>query len=241
MATELKYLENYTQLEDESKVVEIDEIEGRTVVILDGTIFYPQGGGQPYDRGIVESPNGKFIVEEVRFVDGTVRHIGQFENGKFAPGETVKCIVDKERRVLNSKLHSAGHLVDMAVNDLNLGWIPGKGYHFPEGAYVEYEGTVAEDQKEKLKADLEASCDKFIAEDRQTEIRFMEKDKMNEVCHFVPEFIPEGKPARVVLFGGFGVPCGGTHVTHLGELGKVTIRKIKQEGGNVRIGYDVAK
>lgn len=241
MATELKYLENYAQLEDESKVVQVDEIEGRTVVILDQTIFYPQGGGQPYDKGTLESPNGKFIVEEVRFVEGIVRHIGQFENGKFTSGETVKCLVNKKRRELNSKLHSAGHLVDMAVNDLQLSWIPAKGYHFPDGPYVEYEGSLEGQDIEKLKADLEKLCDNHITEGLETKVQFMEKDKMKEVCHFVPEFIPEGKPTRVVLFGDFGVPCGGTHVEHLGELGKITIRKLKQEGPNIRIGYDAER
>ena len=239
MATELLYLENYTQLEGESKVAEVSEIDGRAVVILDGTIFYPQGGGQPYDKGIIESPTSKFVVEEVRFVDGIVRHIGNFENGTFKTGETVKLLIDRDRRTLNSKLHSAGHLVDMAVTDLKLGWVPGKGYHFPEGPYVEYEGNLEGRDTEKLKTDLETACNAHITEALETKVMFMEKDKMAEVCHFVPDFIPEGKPGRVVMFGYFGVPCGGTHVTNLSELKHVTIRKIKQEGPNVRVGYDV--
>ena len=241
MATELLYLENYPQLEAEAKVVEVSEIDGRVVVMLDGTIFYPQGGGQPYDKGVIASENGKFLVEEVRFFDGIVRHIGKFENGTFDSGEPVNLMVDKQRRELNSKLHSAGHLVDMAVTDLNLGWIPGKGYHFPEGPYVEYEGSLEGHDAEKLKADLETTCNKHIAENIETKAVFMEKAEMAKVCHFVPDFIPEGKPGRVVLFGDFGVPCGGTHVTNLSELKHLTIRKVKQEGENVRIGYDVQR
>lgn len=241
MNTELRYLENYTQLEDESRVVQVDEIEGRTIVVLDATIFYPQGGGQPYDQGVIESPVGKFIVREVRFVDGIVRHIGHFESGKFTNGEEVKCLVDKERRELNSKLHSAGHLVDMTVTDLNLGWTPGKGYHFPEGPYVEYEGSLEGQDVEKLKADLAKLCNEHIAKGLETKVMFMDKEKMKKVCRFVPDFIPEGKPGRVVMFGDFGVPCGGTHVINLSELGSVTIRKVKQEGANIRIGYNVAQ
>ncbi len=100
---------------------------------MDGTIFYPQGGGQPYDQGVIESAKGKFLVEEVRFVDGIVKHIGMFERGSFEKGDEVTCHVDKARRDLHSRLHSAGHIVDMGMTELGLGWIPGKGYHFPDG------------------------------------------------------------------------------------------------------------
>ncbi len=80
-----------------------------------------------------------------------------------------------------------------------------------------------------------------MKEDRATRLLFVDKDKMKEVCHFVPDYIPEGKPARVVMYGDFGVPCGGTHVSSLGEINQIVIRKIKAEKGNVRVAYDVSR
>ena len=240
-STKLLYLENFTLLNSEAKVVDVLEENGKTVVLLDQTVFYPQGGGQPYDKGIIEGSSGKFIVEEVRFVDGLVKHIGHFDKGTLKKEDSVKCLVEKERRELNSRLHSAGHVVDMAVNSLGLEWIPVSGFHFPEGTYVEYVGNLDGQDKEKLKSDIEGLCNKFVQEGQETKVLFMEKNKMAEVCHFVPDYIPEGKPSRVVMFGDFGVPCGGTHVSNLTEIKSMTIRKIKAKGENVRVAYDVLR
>ena len=240
-STKLLYLEDFTLLTCESNVLEVFKENDKDIVVLDKTVFYPQGGGQPYDKGSIQAPSGKFAVEEVRFVDGTVRHSGKFENGNFGKGETVRCFEDKDRRILNSKIHSAGHVVDLAVTELKLNWIPGKGYHFPDGPYVEYSGNLEGLDKEKVRIDLENSCNKFIKEGRETRLLFIDKERMKEVCHFVPDYIPEDKPARVVMFGDFGIPCGGTHVGILSEIKSMTIRKIKNESGKIRVAYDVSR
>lgn len=239
--TKLFYLEDFNLYNTEANVIDVFEENGKNIVFLDQTVFYPQGGGQPYDKGLITSDSGKFIVEEVRSADGIVKHIGQFESGNFSKEQHVQCMVDKERRILNSRIHSAGHVVDMAVTELKLGWVPGKGFHFPEGPYVEYKGSLEGMDKENMKAEIEKLSNTFIQEKRKTELRFMPKEEMSSVCHFVPDYIPEGKPARVVMYGDFGVPCGGTHVNNLMEIKSMTIRKIKQEGENVRVGYDVER
>lgn len=244
--TKLLYLHDFSLITCESEVVDALHEEGRDIVILDQTVFYPQGGGQPYDKGVIENSNSKFIVEEVRFIDGLVKHTGHFEKGSFVKGDKVVCLVDEQRRSLNSRLHSAGHIVDMAIHEIKLDWIPGKGFHFPEGPYVEYAGSlegVDPDligvDTEKLKIDVETLCNKFITHGMDVKIEFMDQDQMKKVCHFVPDYIPEGKPGRVILFGDFGVPCGGTHVSNLSQIKNMTIRKIKNNGGSIRVGYDV--
>lgn len=239
--TELLYLKDFTTLTCEATVVEVLNEEGRDVVVLDHTVFYPQGGGQPYDKGAITSDSANFTVDEVRFFDGIVRHIGSFVSGAFRAGDKVICNVEAERRALHSRLHSAGHVVDMAVRQLGLTWVPGKGYHFPDGAYVEYEGSLEGLDKEKILADIEAACNAFVQAGAATKVLFMERDEMAAVCHFVPDALPAGKPGRVVMFGDFGVPCGGTHVADLKDIGRMTIRKIKAKGPNVQIGYDVTR
>lgn len=237
--TKLLYLEDFTMIETETRVLDISEENGKIVVILDQTVFYPQGGGQPYDTGIITGISGTFTVEEVRFIDGIVKHIGNFSSGSFQVKETVHCSVEQRRRTTNSRIHSAGHVIDIAVHALKLEWIPGKGYHFPDGPYVEYSGMLAAAQKEILQKDLERIANEFVQENRKTTLVFMEKEKMHEVCHFVPDYLPEGKPARVVMYGNFGIPCGGTHVRNLSEIGKITVRKIKAKGNVIRVSYDI--
>lgn len=239
--TKLLYLENFRLLQAAAIAQGNVEENGRTVIYLDQTIFYPQGGGQPYDKGLIENQTATFLVEEVRFVDGLVKHIGTFEHGSFKKGDHVLCVVNKERRELHSKLHSAGHVVDMAITTLQLNWTPGKGYHFPDGPYVEYAGKLGDSDKEKLKTEIQILCNSFINSDRATKLIFMDKEEMKKVCHHVPDYLPEGKPTRVVMYGDFGVPCGGTHVNQLSDIKQILIRKIKQDGPNIRVAYEIIK
>lgn len=235
--TKLLYLNDFTLLESPAQVLDISEENGKTVVILDQTVFYPQGGGQPFDTGIMSGKNGNFIAEEVRFLDGIVKHIGIFSGNPFQAQETVHCSVEARRRTINSRIHSAGHVIDMAVHALNLNWVPGKGYHFADGPYVEYSGDIDTQNKETTQKDIERIANEFVQENRKTKLVFMEKERMHEVCHFVPDYLPEGKPARVVMYGDFGIPCGGTHVSKLSEIGKITVRKMKIKGETIRISY----
>jgi Ser-tRNA(Ala) deacylase AlaX len=239
MTTRLRYLEEMDRLELTSQVVAVDQHDGREVVILDETIFYPQGGGQPYDQGTIESSLASFNVEEVRFIDGVVRHIGTFRSGKFDAGTSVTSRVAAERRSLHSRVHSAGHVVDMAVTALGLDWIPGKGYHFPEGPYVEYTGAFDRDV-EILKKEIETNASAIGGAGIETYIRFVSAEDLRQLCRFVPDNLPAGKPIRIVFYGDFGVPCGGTHVAKLGDIGSLTIRKLKKSGDVIRVSYAVA-
>jgi Ser-tRNA(Ala) deacylase AlaX len=105
-------------------------------------VFHPQGGGQPSDTGLIvfSGSDLKFSVQDVRSKDGIVLHYGVFEGSNpesgidSEKGKEVYLTVDESRRKLNSRLHSAGHLLDMCMQKVGLGHLePGKGYHFPDG------------------------------------------------------------------------------------------------------------
>ncbi len=238
--TKLLYLENFSLLSSEAKVLSVEKIDEKTVIILDQTVFYPQGGGQPFDQGQISSDDAVFFVEEVRFVDGFVHHIGHFDHGNFEVDQKVGLEIDQIRRNLHSRLHSGGHVVDMALKQLQINWKPGKGYHFPQGPYVEYEGELGETDREVLKNQIEQACNKIISEDAITKLEFISPVQAEDRGMEVPGNIVEsGKPIRIVFYGEFGILCGGTHVGNLSEIGEMTIRKIKPEGKNIRVGYDV--
>ena len=232
-------MEQMQLLECNAIVEEVKDVgDNKFSVILDQSVFYPQGGGQPFDNGIIKNENAVFNVKEVRFIEGQVHHIGTYEKGTFSLGDKVNCIVEKERRQLNTRLHSAGHLVDMGLKELGKLWKPGKGYHFPNGPYVEY---LAENNTfdENLKTELENKCNEIIGRNIDTNIKFMDKSEMHKYCAFVPDFLPEGKPARVVFYGDFGIPCGGTHCKNLSEILKIGIRKIKREKDVIKVSYEL--
>src|SRR5690242_13012165 len=98
MSTKLLYMEHMQELEADAQVVRTDQRDGKHIIYLDQTVFYPQGGGQPYDTGVIENEHARFVVTEVRFIDGEVLHIGHYENGSLVVGDDVTCRVDNERR-----------------------------------------------------------------------------------------------------------------------------------------------
>jgi Ser-tRNA(Ala) deacylase AlaX len=222
-------MEQMDQLKCSAVITEILQNEDKLTLLLDQTVFCPQGGGQPYDTGVIVSKDGmmRFLVQEVRFVDGYVHHIGHIENENPAIEMTVSCSVDEERRTLNSQLHSAGHVIDLALKELGIDWIAGKGYHFPQGAYVEYSGNLNDVDTETLKRRLEEKCKEIIDRNIETTLFFDAEKLQNR------------KPIRIVYYGNFGIACGGTHVANLKEIGKIEIRKIKKEKENIRVSYSV--
>jgi len=236
MPTELIYMQNAELLELPVKVV---EVVGKTILVLEQTIFYPQGGGQSFDQGMIIGPHGEFRVDEVRNIEGVVQHIGLLVSGEILVGENVVCKVNAERRALHSRIHAAGHVLDMAVERVGYGWTPGKGYHFPDGPYVEYSGDFSELDLEKVRRDIEQECVGLVAEDLPVRVEFMDRAAMEKVLSHVPEYLPTNRPSRVVFMGERGIPCGGTHVGHLGQIGDIGIRKLKIKDGNLRVSYEV--
>jgi len=230
MNTKLLYMESMDQLECSAIIVDIDHRDGgEYTLILNQTVFYPQGGGQPYDTGTIQSPDQSFVftVTEVRFVNGLVCHTGTLEKGTPHTGTAVQCIVNSERRKINTNLHSAGHLIDMVLKRLSVDWQPGKGYHFPEGAYVEYSGSLDGYDIEKLKQDIESECVNLATQNISTKLSFDNSEHTS------------GKPNRTVFYGDFGILCGGTHVNNLSQIGRVIIRKIKKAKDSIRVSYDI--
>lgn len=237
--TKLVYMEDFDVVTCEAKVERLEEHEGKQVVILDQTCFYAKGGGQDFDLGTIESSNATFTVESVFFVDGEVKHIGEYSKGSFNIRDSVSCKVDEDRRRLNTRIHSAGHTLDMAVRELGWKWIPGKGAHYPHMAFVEYSGDFDSEQKQQLIGELQAKIDGLLAKGSTNLIKFMTPEDMKATGAFVPDNLPKGKPTRAVFYDDFAVPCGGTHVKDIADIGKITITNMKRKDGNIRVSYAV--
>ncbi|KAK9139367.1 hypothetical protein Scep_009048 [Stephania cephalantha] len=172
MKTNLAYFDDMWNLTSKAKLLSHSQGgDGRRALILDSTIFYPQGGGQPSDSGFIsrsESDRIKFVVEDVRLKDGVVFHYGHYEENsseeELEGGQEVCLFVDEQRRRLNSRLHTAGHLLDSCMRNVGLGHLePGKGYHFPDGPYVEYKGTIPQNDWLSKQKELELNANELIS------------------------------------------------------------------------------
>ncbi|HSX07442.1 MAG TPA: alanine--tRNA ligase-related protein [Candidatus Saccharimonadales bacterium] len=214
--------------------------DDRTDFVLDQTCFYARGGGQDWDEGVIKKGDAAFAVDEVRLDEnGVVHHIGTITNGSFAKGDAVLCEVDHERRAINTRLHSAAHVIDMAIAQLGLDWVGAKGQHYPHLSAIEYSGAWEPEKAERLRAEIEALANQLITKGSHNTLRLMPVEEMHKYCRHVPDNLPTNKPGRVVLYGDFGVPCGGTHVRDIQQVGKVSIPNLKEKKGVIRVSYAV--
>ena len=117
--TELQYLSDPSLLGN-AEIIGIEETDYGSGIILDQTIFYPQGGGQPCDHGYLVVDTQKIAVISVRFDSGLVYHFTKETSTDVAVGAQVELHVDQGRRELNSKIHTGGHLIDTAM--INCGY-----------------------------------------------------------------------------------------------------------------------
>ncbi|WKZ30961.1 MAG: alanine--tRNA ligase-related protein [Candidatus Dojkabacteria bacterium] len=240
--TTLLYMEDSYLLQQKAKIIGMDKSEdGRDLLFLDHTVFYPQGGGSPYDQGWISSDNGKFDVEEVRFKDGLVHHIGKYSSGSFTVGEQVNLLVDEQRRLIINKLQSAGHLIDIAMRNVGYAHFrPTKGFHFPEGASVEYEGTIEPEEREAVKVKLQEELDKMIASGYEVKTRMANANELPNLCYVTPSALPEGKPIRIVaVWDDLFMPCGAPHVKNISELVGLRVTKVKCKGGSTKVSYEI--
>ncbi|KAL0323463.1 UNVERIFIED_CONTAM: Alanyl-tRNA editing protein AlaX-L [Sesamum angustifolium] len=245
--TNLEYYEDMFKLQSYATLLSSSLNEdGRRTLVLDSTIFHPQGGGQPSDKGSISNPQFNFIVEDVRSKDKIVYHYGHFEDsGKdenIEKGAQVLLTVDEGRRKLNSRLHSAGHLLDICVR--NVGWDhlePGKAYHFPDGPFVEYKGAVPQNELQSKPKELELEASKLISKGGKVSVSILPYDKASELCGgSLPDYIPKDSTPRIVQLGySLGCPCGGTHVNDISEILNLKVSQIRTRKGVTKVSYNV--
>ena len=160
----------------------------------------------------------------------------------------MECHVDEAKRRLYARVHSAGHLLDVAMNKAGRSDLkPGKGFHQPVGAYVEYIGGIDAKEKDALLKALNEHCKNLI------ETTPLDKPVFKKVCTYeeadaelaraggVPSYIPQGSSLRVLKLvdEDYGCPCGGTHVPHVRDIAEINVTKIQKKGKNVRVSYGV--
>ena len=124
-ATVALYQTDTRLLTSNATVLAVEPLDGGQgwAVVLDQTIFHPQGGGQPADVGTLEGETGApFAVSMVKKgPTGVVRHEGTSAAAPaFAAGSRVRCAVSEPARLLNARVHSAGHLIDVAMTNCGM-------------------------------------------------------------------------------------------------------------------------
>lgn len=251
--TKLKYMEDTHCFEAVAHVIDVVEKlqdakdPDTAVIVLDETIFHPQGGGQPADVGeIIDAATGaRFIVMHVEKEAGVVKHLGKFADSTqvIQAGCKVHLRIDEQKRRFHARIHSAGHLIDQAMRLAGCSLRPTKGFHFPSGPSVDYEGALSAEERATLQSSLQEYVNGLVQQSIPT--RVFETTNAEAAAHCLEGLAPPADEnpnaeIRMVIVGGaLGCPCGGTHVKNSSEIGPIHIRKLQNKKGNLRISYVV--
>lgn len=196
-----------------------------SIVVLDHTPFYAEGGGQVGDKGWIIGPNGRFTVTNTRKEGQAFWHYGKLEQGTLQVGDEVNAEVDAEKRNATALNHSATHLLHAALRQVL-------------GEHVMQKGSLVE--PERLRFDFthfapltnqEIKTIEFLVNKQirgnspvKTEVMTPEQAKAAGALAFFGE--KYGEQVRVLAMGEFSKElCGGTHVQRTGDIGffKITL------------------
>jgi alanyl-tRNA synthetase len=218
--------------EAESEIVAAHADNDRITIITAETPFYPEGGGQVGDRGVIETATGGLLeIIDARKHDSAILHIGRIlrgDAGEFEPGRRVRLRVDRERRDAVMLNHSATHILHYALRE-----ILGKDVHqagslvAPEHLRFDFahRGPVPEGELETIEDEINGR----IRENAAVTTEEMPYDKAIQAGALAFFGDKYGDRVRVVRMGDFSVElCGGTHVARTGDIG---LFKLEGESG----------
>ena len=196
---------------------------------LDRTIFYPLGGGQPGDTGMLVAPDGaQYAIIDTRKSDspGQIKHQLDTEAHGLKVGDTVQTALDWERRYKHMRMHTCMHLLGSLIPVPVTGGSVGA-----EKSRLDFDLGEHQINKE----DLTARLAELIAGAHPVEfgtITEIELDERPELVRTMSVQPPRGAgDIRTVRIAGIDYqPCGGTHVNNTQEIGNVRVSKIENKG-----------
>ncbi|QLH75421.1 MAG: alanine--tRNA ligase [Methanomassiliicoccales archaeon] len=228
--TRMLYYEDPEISEFDAKVVAV--VNG--AVALDQTAFYPEGGGQEWDLGLLAGRKVTKVIKVktciLHYLDGPLPKVGEIVHGR----------LDRERRVQLMRHHTAAHIINGCARRLfgNHVWQAGAHKAVDEARLdITHYENLSPQQRDRL----ERECNRVVLEDIKVNITFMQRDEAERIHGYrlyqggaVP-----GKIIRVVDIEGFDAEaCGGIHCPHTGYVGPIRIRRTKRiQDGIVRVEY----
>ena len=224
--TEKLYYDDAYRTEFEAIVLDVFECEEGYDVVLDQTMFYPEGGGQPADRGTLSTGETTVEVTDVQIEDGVIRHHTDEDPGK---GEFVTGQIDVERRRRLMRHHTATHVVIDAARSVLGEHVrqagAQKGTDSSRIDITHYERLDRETVEE-----IERRANERVMADLHVHQEWPDRHEAEETYGFdlYQGGIPAGQNIRLIHVGEDVQACGGTHVARTGEIGAIKIRSTER-------------
>lgn len=228
MLTRRLYYEEADRKEFEAVVLDVQPEADRFAIILDQTAFYPEGGGQPADHGILtQTESGQTVhVLDVQEKEGVILH---YTDQPIPCGAAVSGSLDWDRRFDLTQQHSGEHIVSGLIH--NTFGYDNVGFHLGSDVVtIDFNGMLDEQQL----AGIEERANRIIWENRPTEIFHPSPEELAALEYRSKKELTGD--VRIVRFAGADTcACCGTHVKRTGEIGIVRILSVVKFREGVRI------
>jgi len=218
---------------DDSYLTECDatvtDLRDGNAVVLDRTVFYPTGGGQPHDTGTLRWDGGEARVIEVKKQGPDVLHI--LEGATPPVGARVHGAIDWDRRLALMRNHTALHSMSGVIFQLFGATVTG-GQMYVDRARMDF--ALPDLSAEKLQQ-IEETTNRLLAEGHPVHVRYLPRAEALQVPDLIRtkvNLIPESVTTlRIIDIEGIDVQAdGGTHVRNTAEVGRVRITKTENKG-----------
>ena len=208
-------------------VIKIVEDNG---IVLDRTVFYPGGGGQPHDLGVISIGNKNVAVTKVQNVKGEVIHWVEDNHG-ITTGQSVTAEIDWDRRYILMRTHTALHILCGVVWRDYKAQVTG-GDMQPGTARMDFE---FENMTAEFAETIEDTINREVNDNRTIEVNFLTREQANQVpdlirtkINLLPETISE---IRTIDISGLDLQAdGGTHVKNTSEVGFIKVTGHESKG-----------
>jgi len=210
----------------------------RPALVLDRTAFYPTSGGQVFDTGTITIGETKLKVTEVADgEDGRIVHYFEaerdFDKAALQPGTRVHGQIDATRRRDHMQQHSGQHVLSAAF--IRLYDMPTVSFHMADD-YCSIDLDTPALSKTQIES-AERLANEIILENRAVDIRFVTRDQAGKLgLRKLPP--TERDELRLIDIHDFDLTaCGGTHVSHTGQIASVLLRKVEKVRQGWRIEF----
>ena len=222
METEKLFYQDAYLKETTAKVLECRKGKHGYEIVLNRTCFYPEGGGQPGDRGTL---NG-IPVTDTHEKDGMVLH---YTDSPLEPGTEVTAVIDWARRFDLTQQHSGEHMVSGVIH-AKYGY-DNVGFHMGSDVItVDLNGMLDDAQL----AEIEREVNERVWEDKEVVITYPDAEELKTIDYRSKKELTG--QVRIVTFPGVDVcACCGTHVTHTGEIGMVKLLSVVKFHDGIRM------
>lgn len=220
--TERLYEKNPYIREFDARVTACEADGGKYRIRLDRTAFFPEGGGQPGDRGWI----GEAVISDTHEKDGEVWHYG---DRPLEIGTELQGRLDWEFRFSNMQNHAGEHIVSGLIHE-KYGY-DNVGFHMgSEAITLDINGELTEAQVREIEAEANQAIEKNVP----IRAEIPPKDKLAEMTYRSKKEL-EGDVRIVEIPGYDRCACCGTHPFHTGEIRLIKILSVQNYKGGVRI------